>query len=408
MFFRDTKRRLELFKNHSYSYFVISGILATFGNGLIYITMSWEAYQIHSSISSLTVLMVCVWMPSILFGPFFGACADTFNRKQLLIISNLVRGICIIVFAVCHILSFHPNIYFLATILGIFVSFYMPAALPLMQEIIDKDQLINANTTVDLLYELGTGIGMGVSGYLIIYLGSYVTMLIGGVLFVCASIFNMLMKYKKHAIEKSLSISIRQIAIDYFFIIRYLNLHRKLLPIYLTQALLLVMLMTLPILLLPFVQQVLNAGSKEFALFEVVFSIGMICGGIYSPTLSNKLGLKFAIGILMLILSICLFLFAINIEKITTFIVYFFVGFGLSAWALILSYSQMFTDNKVQGRLQASFFSLTGVVVLLFYVFLDFYSAKTPVNLIYIAQSIIAACGIVFVSLIKLKEVLIR
>lgn len=111
MFINDIRKRLKLFKNHSYSYFVLSGVLATLGNGLIYITLSWQVYQNNNTVESLTILLSCIWLPSILFGPFFGACADRYNRKYLLVISNSVRGMCVVCFSLCYILSYHPNLY---------------------------------------------------------------------------------------------------------------------------------------------------------------------------------------------------------------------------------------------------------------------------------------------------------
>lgn len=402
MFINDIKKRFELFKNCSYSYFVLSGILATLGNGLIYITLSWQIYQNNNTVTSLTILLSCIWLPSILFGPFFGACADIYNRKYLLVISNLVRGICVVSFSLCYILSYHPNLYVLASLLGVFVSFYMPAALPLMQEIIDEDQIVNANATVDILYELGTGVGMGISGGLIVWFGSYVTMMIGGILFILASIFNIVMKYNKSLNEDRAQVSFSMLFGDYFFIFKYLKSQQRLIPIYLAQMLLLILLMTLPVLLLPFVQQILHAGSRAFALLEVVFSIGMIFGGIFSPTLSNKLGLKSAIGLLMILLAISLLLFANNYSEVSTFIGYFFVGFGLSAWALIISYGQMFTDNRVQGRLQASFFSISGIGILLLYVLLDFYDTFISISGMYLIESLIVILGFIFVCFISL------
>lgn len=405
MFINDIRKRLDLFKNYSYSFFVMSGVLATLGNGLIYITLSWQIYQNNNTVESLTLLLSCIWLPSVLFGPFFGACADTYNRKYLLIISNSVRGICVVCFSLLYILSYHPSLYILASILGVFVSFYMPAALPLVQEIIDADQIVNANATIDILYELGTGVGIGISGGLIVWLGSHVTMMIGGIFFVFASFFNIAMKYNKSYNSRPTKVSFSIIFRDYFFIVKYLRLQQKLIPIYLTQMLLLILLMTLPVLLLPFVQQVLHGGSKQFALLEVIFSVGLIFGGIFSPTLSNKMGLKYAIGLLMILLSISLLLFAGDYHKISTFIGYFFVGFGLSAWALILSYGQMHTDNKVQGRLQASFFSISGIGVLLFYVLLNFYETLVSIRKIYITESMIVVLGLIFVYFINLPQV---
>lgn len=158
----EMKSRIRIFKCQPYFLFSISGIFATLGNGLIYITISWYAYQQSKSIGSLALLMFFIWMPSIIFGPFFGVCADRYNKKYLLILSNAVRGMAALVFSFLMITNLEPNIYYLASVLGFFVSFYMPAAIPVIKEIVPEDKLVEANATIDMLYEFGTIVGMGI------------------------------------------------------------------------------------------------------------------------------------------------------------------------------------------------------------------------------------------------------
>jgi hypothetical protein len=42
----------------------------------------------------------------------------------------------------------------------------MPAAIPAIKDIIGDESLTEANATVDMLYELGNIVGMGISGFL--------------------------------------------------------------------------------------------------------------------------------------------------------------------------------------------------------------------------------------------------
>ena len=88
MIIDELKTRFKLFSIQPYLYFSLSGICATLGNGLIYITVSWLAYEKMNSISGIALMMFCIWLPTILFGPFFGVCADKYNRKNLMIMSR--------------------------------------------------------------------------------------------------------------------------------------------------------------------------------------------------------------------------------------------------------------------------------------------------------------------------------
>jgi len=161
MLLRELNARALLFRDNKFLFFVISGFMATFGNGLIYISMSWLTYTATHQVSSLTTMMLCFWLPGIIGSPVFGYCADRFNRKILLVIANMARGVSVIIFVLLFSGIDNFSIYCLYTVLGIFFSFYMPAAFPFFQEIMDKDKLLLANATVDVMYEVGARVVPG-------------------------------------------------------------------------------------------------------------------------------------------------------------------------------------------------------------------------------------------------------
>ncbi|MGF7157794.1 MFS family permease [Bartonella heixiaziensis] len=161
MFALNLKERTALFENKTFLYFTLSSLFATFGNGLNYIALSWLTYNQTSSIRGVALLMFFLWMPSIIFAPVFGVLADKYNRKMQIIISNLVRGLVLVAWVILWQLGIEIELMVLSTLLGIFISFYMPSAVPLIQSIVPKKQLINANSTIDMVYEFGTIVGMG-------------------------------------------------------------------------------------------------------------------------------------------------------------------------------------------------------------------------------------------------------
>lgn len=397
----ELKARFKLFSIQPYLYFALSGIFATLGNGLIYITVSWLAYETMHSISGIALMMFCIWLPTILFGPFFGVCADKYNRKNLMIMSNMIRGLAVIGFVIVYYLGLSTNIFILAGFLGIFVSFYMPAAVPMISSIVPENDLMNANATVDMLYELGTIIGMGVSGFLVLYLGLINTLALGGLLFLLAGIFNWLMQCKPEHCYGTPNKEKTSFIDDYVSSLNYLKDNPRLLGIYSIQTCIMILLMTIPILLLPYTKEVLKVGADKFSILEALFSMGIFIGCLISPILCRLIKIKRTLLLLMVGMAIALHIFSINESLIISYIFYFIIGFGLSSWALSLTQAQLLADKTFQGRLQSTFNSISGLGVLAIYLLITFRTDLLDIQKMYNFQTIIALCAIVIILMVK-------
>ncbi|MDP1603129.1 MAG: MFS transporter [Legionella sp.] len=401
MIIDELKERFKLFSIQPYLYFALSGILATLGNGLIYITVSWLAYEKMHSISGIALMMFCIWLPTILFGPFFGVCADKYNRKNLMIMSNMIRGLAVIGFVIVYHLGFSTNIFILAVFLGIFVSFYMPAAVPMISSIVPENDLMNANATIDMIYELGTIIGMGVSGFLVLYLGLMNTLALGGLLFLLAGTFNWFMECKPEHCYGTLNKEKSGFIEDYISSLNYLKDNPRLLGIYSIQTCIMILLMTIPILLLPYTKEVLKVGPDKFSTLEALFSMGIFIGCLISPILCRLIKIKRTLLLLMVGMAIGLYIFSINENLIISYIFYFIIGFGLSSWALSLTQAQLLADKRFQGRLQSTFNSISGVGVLAIYLLITFRTDLLDIHKMYNFQIVIALCAIVIILMVK-------
>lgn len=358
------KNRLKLFSQQPFRWFVISALFATFGNGLIYVTLSWMVISSGNSIAAQALLMICLWSPSIILGPFLGVIADRHNRKYLTIVSNLVRG-CLIL-GYCALVSksgFQAGLCMLALGLGSFSSIYNPAANVLIREILPQDDLLNANATMDVVYEFGSVFGMAASGLCINFLSYSTTLQIGGLFFALAAFCNWLMIYKPHSygkIEKKKTSSFE----DFISSLKYLKNNSLLLKGYSAQVCISVVLMTLPAMLAPFVKQKLGASVAEFGYLEAIFSCGVVAGGIASPLIAELIGLRKVLIFHLSVLAVSLILFSSVMQIYFSYIIYLLIGINISSWALILTKNQELTDINFQGRLYSIFNSTGGVLVL--------------------------------------------
>ncbi|WP_019220014.1 MFS transporter [Bartonella florencae] len=402
MFITNLKERAALFENRTFLYFTLSGLFATFGNGLNYIALSWLAYHQTSSIRGVALMMLFLWTPSIIFAPIFGILADKYNRKAQIIISNLTRGFIIVGWVMLWHFDIAIDLMILSVLLGIFISFYMPSAVPLIQSIVLKKQLINANATIDMVYELGTIIGMGLSGFILAYAGTKGALLIGGIFFIIAGLFNFAMKVPKN--KRSKNQSKQNWWANYTASLHYFKQNPVLFMPYVSQMIIMTLLMTIPVILVPYTQEVLNAGSGAFAIFEALYSMGVFTGALFSPFFCKILSIRKTLALLLAVMAIGLVILSVNTHMLIVFPVYFMIGFGLSSWALSISLSQLSCDPEYQGRLQASFNGLSGFFILGVYLIMASDSSSISPRSIYFLQSIVALIGMLIVLFYKHKK----
>ncbi|WP_273720153.1 MULTISPECIES: MFS transporter [unclassified Bartonella] len=402
MFAANLKERAALFESRTFLYFTLSGLFATFGNGLNYIALSWLAYQQTSSIRGVALLMFFLWMPSIIFAPVFGVLSDRYNRKMQIMISNLVRGLVLVAWVILGKLGIEIELMVLSTCLGIFVSFYMPSAVPLIQSIVPKEQLVNANATIDMVYELGTIIGMGLSGFILAYAGTKGTLLIGGIFFIIAGLFNFAMKVPEMGkYENQNKLNWWKSYISSF---RYFKQNPVLFMPYISQMIIMTLLMTIPVILVPYTQEILKADNKIFAILEALYSAGAFTGALFSPLLCKVLSIRKTLALLLAIMAIGLVILSVNTQTHIVFPIYFMIGFGLSSWALSISLSQLSCDPEYQGRLQASFNGISGCFILGVYLFMASDTNSTSSQSIYFLQGMIAVIGALIVLFYKSEK----
>ncbi|WP_375612873.1 MFS transporter [Bartonella sp. AP153HLJHH] len=399
MFTSNLKERIALFENRTFLYFTLSGLFATFGSGLNYITLSWLAYNQTGSIRGVALMMLFLWTPGIIFAPIFGILADKYNRKTQIIISNLVRGLVIVSWVMLWHFGIEIELMVLSALLGIFIPFYMPSAISLIQSIVLKEQLINANATIDMVYELGTIVGMGLSGFILSYAGTKGTLLIGGIFFIIAGLFNFAMKVPKN--RRSKKQNQQNWWENYTASLHYFKQNPALVVPYISQMIIMTLLMTIPVILVPYIQEVLHADNRTFAIFEVLYSMGVLTGAFFSPLLCKVLSIRKTLAILLAFMAIGLAILSVNTHNFVVFPVYFMIGFGLSSWALSISLSQLSCDPEYQGRLQASFNGISGCLILGVYLIMASDNSRISPQSIYFFQSIVAFVGILIVLFYK-------
>lgn len=213
-----------------------------------------------------------------------------------------------------------------------------------------------------------------------------------------------LLKYSPLIKVSDLQIKKRTILSDYFDSLKYIAKNPYLISIYITQMIIMILIMTIPILLVRFTQIILKASTIQFAYLEALLSLGIFVGVFFSPVLCRKTNTKFTLILFTAILSFSLFVFSINNNILISYIIYFGIGIRLSSWAVVISEAQLSTNPDFQGRLQATFYSISGIGVLFLYILINYKGNFISIQNFYLVESIVAVLALIFALKINKTE----
>lgn len=380
--------RLQLLSQSSFRRYFVSCLLASFGSGLSYVTLSWLILQVDNSVSAVSILMLCFWMPTVLLGPFLGVIVDRYSRKYLMMGGNAIRGTVLIFFSIYLNHHCHAHvIYFLMILLGVGFSVYLPAAVSLIREIVIANDLLYANSFIDIAYEIGNVAGMGLAGFFLAWLSSAGTILVTGIVFILSTFSLMRVNARLEKIKKK---KVCQFLYDFKSGMTYLHKCPRLVVIYFLQLLILVSFMTTPVLLVPFVKNVLQGSVCQFGKMDAALSVGVVVGGLFMPYIANRFGFTKTLMVSCFLLAILFGFFGVNRFILVAEVLYFFIGLCLAVWPLIVTKAQQLTEFRFQARTQSMFNSLSGLLILLIYFFLDLVSYYISVQWMYMFEMLIA------------------
>lgn len=146
----------------------------------------WIKRQTDSA-SLLGLGMMSQWVPAILLGPFGGTMADRFSRRQILIVTDLVRGVAALLLGALVI--FEPGrtgtilggLLVLSAIMGVCDAFFRPAISASIPDLVPESEVTRANSVNRLALDTSTFFGQGIGGVLFRIIGPGVLFLADGV-----------------------------------------------------------------------------------------------------------------------------------------------------------------------------------------------------------------------------------
>ncbi len=306
-------------------------------------------------------------MPVFLIGPLAGAYVDRWDRRRTMYACDFSRAALVLTIPLfLFYTKYMSPIYLIIFVVFCLGRFFVPAKLSIIPDLVDKKDLLIANSLVNITGMIAAILGFGISGVLVewcgarsgFYLDALSFLVSGTLIFLIAKRSNATMGFKKvskeivEVIKKSVLQEIKD-GILYF-------INNK--DIRFTAGVTFILwsaLGSIYVVLIVFVQKTLHSATKDLGFLVMFLGIGLFLGSLIYGRFGQRLSHYKTIFSSLVLSGIMLIVFALTIQHYPYFLIAAILSFllGLLVSPIMIASNTIIhnvSDNEMRGKIFSS------------------------------------------------------
>lgn len=279
----------DILKQGEYLKIILAGLINRFGDSIDAIAFTWLVYAITGNAAWSALVFAANQLPSVLVQPFAGALVEGMDKKKLMVVTDIVRGITTSGLAVLYLAgAVNPWILLVFTLINSTVeAFRLPAALAVMPLILEEKYYAYGTSLSSTLNTIVQLIGLGAAGVIIGAFGIGTAIAIDGISFFGSALILSFLRVRETNLRKG---SLR--AKEYIDTLKdglhYLKEQPVIRNFCLLSVLINAAITPLNSLQSPLIQEVMGQGSELLSAFSLAITAGMGIGSFVYPFISSK------------------------------------------------------------------------------------------------------------------------
>jgi predicted MFS family arabinose efflux permease len=266
---------IPVLSNRGFLFLWLGQLFSQLADRLYVYVLMLLAYSLTSSNLGVSMPLLAFGISSVLFGSVAGVYVDLWNRKWILIITSILRGL-IILLAIPFVTNSIGAIFLFSFLIYTVAQFFAPAESASIPELVEKHNLIIANSLFMMTWMAASVVGLGLGAPVVAIMGKTGTLLSVGVIYFLAStaiIFVPLKYHKTDKQEKAKDVYI-ELWKGFVFIWRNQVIKYALLKLFVTTSAIAV----ISLLAIPYAEKVLKIGAANYGYLIITTGIGMFVG----------------------------------------------------------------------------------------------------------------------------------
>ena len=286
-----------VFQNRNFTLLWTGQFVETIGNSLTSLAASIYVFRLTGSTLSVGLMLMATAAPSLLVGLFAGVFVDRYDRRRIMIIADILRGILIVLVPVLVPLNV-LWLYVIVALISAIAQFFDPAHESLLPEVASDEELAAANSLIAISSFGSTAVGFAAAGLIASAADINWTFYANAFTYIFSAVCVYLVRIKPVQVEENTSAGLviknLRAGMSQLFNTPILR------ELFSVQVVVLISFGLTNTLLLPFALTELNATEFEYGLQEGLTSIGFVVGSLLMAKLFDRLhaGAWLAIGFL--------------------------------------------------------------------------------------------------------------
>ncbi len=133
-------------------------VVSNIGTAICSLALMFYAYGLTGSAMAMAILAMVETIPVVIFAGFVGVYVDRWNRKTIMVVSDIIRAITILLIPLTiHFPTFMPTIYWVYLLTFIFATanaWFFPARSAAIPNLVEGDELVAANSLSQMTFQV--------------------------------------------------------------------------------------------------------------------------------------------------------------------------------------------------------------------------------------------------------------
>lgn len=332
-------------------------LVSTLGDAAYSVALGFWVLTVTGSTSLMGLLMAASTLPGVLVSPFAGVLIDRYNRKYLLILMDMIRGICIILVSIAAFKGIIAiwEVFAAGIILSVGGAIFRPGINSSVPDIVSSSKLQNANSLLAIASTGSQMIGNIAGGFIFQILGAPLLFLFNGLSYLFSGSSLLFVNIPK--VENNKAENFWKDMKDGFSFmwklkgLRYILLMAAVLNFFSFIAI---------VLFLPLFQTIPYLGAGRYGIAMACFTGGAMAGFLYASVVTIKPARRLQVFILSAVVYNAGLIVAVNQSIFMIMTVFLIIGgfFNSVVNVMLLSTAQAATPQEMRGKVMA-FMSMT-------------------------------------------------
>ena len=151
----------KIFINKNFFLLWFGKIISQLGDKFYAIALAWWILQKTNSPQIMGFFLLVSVLPGLILGFFAGAFVDRWNRKNVIVITDIIRGLLIILIVYLSIFNLIQvwHVFIIGAGISFVTAFFDPAIQAIIPQIVDKERLTEANSMSQMVSGICTVLG---------------------------------------------------------------------------------------------------------------------------------------------------------------------------------------------------------------------------------------------------------